>query len=952
MAVSENMCFEKNISLLKKNHPEVFEIISGNQEPSVKTKLVLAENQKPNLKVKISENEDIFIHDHEDPGIESETFLSMISEHSTGVVLMFGMGLGYSVLELLRKRKKLQYLIVFELNVEFFIHAIKNMDLAELFMDKRVIFCLGEPGDLPSVMAPANRALSLEDIHTLNLQTCFKVNPAYEKISSIVFDYINAFNSEGATKTIHGRTFFENRLKHMTSMHHDKKFEDLAGRFKGVPALIIAAGPSLDKNIDQIFKAIGKAVIISVDTALPNLLNQGIRPDFVTSIDYKELTYEKISGVAADPAARQINLICTSWVTDIVPKIFPAKNVFWAYANNALENWINISMGGKMAIGGAGTVAHLNFISAKIMGCDPIIFVGQDLAFSNNRGHSSNVVLTSDDTIKKMLNQGQDIMWVKGVVEPKVPTNRQMHGYKHTFEQMIKESGGNIINATEGGALIEGAKNMSLVQAIDRFCKDNVIIDINHVQGQANPLQTIESTIKNINTLEKILLKADKLAGPLEKKLINQKKAPQKFTSFSSLPEKVKSKITNLDACHNKADKSHLWPLFDEMTMEGLRQNEREKKELETLEGVPDKYLDWLLKSIKRIDKINTIRMTNIGRFKRQLNELTDYYTTEKSLLKKVKKDEVDLNDILELAKIYYKSGNYVLLEKMLDRYASGLEGSAKVHYYYGVIALYQGDHETAENRFQSALNCDGAYAKTIDQKRKEIADYYVKLAKSLYGNFLGSLNPIAGFLLLKGLKCRPDHTAIKNEFRRFAEDDLAMIKQSLEEKKEIKSEFNKSILGKWINFIDREEGILGCLKKDIVHSFYLFYGKILVDEKKYQNALNHYQKALSIMPDNPDIYISLADICFAVEDFDSGLQYLKTAVNLDKKYAIYWHNMGKNLQAQNDFNGAILAYEQYFLALPENITVLKDIGDCHKRLGNLEAAHESYRQLKKILNK
>ena len=328
MTALDNIYFEKNIALLQKNHPEVFEIISGNQEHSEKTELVLAENQKPNLKVKLSGNEDMFIHDHQDPGIESETFLSLVQEQSTGVVLMFGMGLGYSVLELLRKRKKLQYMIIFELNVEFFIHAIQSMDLTELFMDKRVIICLDEPGDLSTVMAEANRALMLEDIHTLNLNSCFKVNPAYEKVSSLVFDYINAFNTEGATKTIHGKTFFENRLKHLTSMHHEKKLEDLAGRFKGIPALIIAAGPSLDKNIDQIAKAVGKSVIIAVDTVLPSLLNHGITPDFVTSIDYKELTYEKISGSASNPAAKQINLICTSWVTDAVPKKFPAKSVF------------------------------------------------------------------------------------------------------------------------------------------------------------------------------------------------------------------------------------------------------------------------------------------------------------------------------------------------------------------------------------------------------------------------------------------------------------------------------------------------------------------------------------------------------------------------------------------------------------------------------------------------
>jgi Tfp pilus assembly protein PilF len=770
------------------------------------------------------------------------------------------------------------------------------MDLTELLTDQRVMICLWKSDNLASFMAPANRSLMLEDIHTLNLQSCFKVNQAYEMLSSQVFDHINAFNSEGATKTVYGQTFFDNRLKHLTSMHHDKKLEDLAELFKGVPALIIAAGPSLDKNIDQIKKAVGKAILISVDTALPNLLKHSITPDFLTSIDYKELAYEKIAGSASNPAVREINLICTSWVTDAVPKKFPAKNVFWAFNDNPLENWINISLGGKLAIAGAGTVAHLNFIAAQIMGCDPIVFVGQDLAFTDSQGHSSNVVLTSTEATQKKLDKGQDIMWVTGIVEAKVPTNRQMHGYKHVFEQLIKASKGTIINSTEGGALIEGAENIPLEKAIGRFCKEKFNFNLNHQYSKGGKIdlrQSMESVVARITKLEKLIQKAEKLSEPLRKKLLDLKKKPRTISSFSGLPDKLRKKISDLDLCHKQADENPLWPLFDEMTMEGLRQNERQKQEIETLKDIPGRYLDWLLKSLERIDKVNKIRINNLERFKNQINDLTFYYTNENSSLERIKKDRANPDHILELAELYYQSENYVLLEKMLDRYASDIKETAAIDYYYGIIALIREDYADAENRFQSVLRCDDSYAEKIHAKRKEFADHYFKLAKSSGGPLL---NPIVALLLLKGLRCCPDHKLISNEFRQF--------------------------------------------------------GKNLLSEKKYQAALDHFHQALSLIHDDPDTYITLADIYFALEDFDSGLKYLKAAVDLDKKYAVYWYNMGKNLQSQKDYNGAILAYEQYFIALPENISVLKEIGDCHTKLGNIEAALESYKQFKKMLNK
>ncbi|MCA1787781.1 MAG: DUF115 domain-containing protein, partial [Desulfobacteraceae bacterium] len=351
MAASKNTYFDNNLALLKKHHPHLVDLVSQTKVASQKSALVFAQNGKPNIQAETSEGDLVLIHDPDDPGSESDTFLSMVPRDSTGVVLMFGMGLGYSVLELLKNRARVQFLIVFEANRDFFVHAMHAMDLSPILTDKRVVICIEKPEDLSLVMAPANRALMLEDIHSLNLLSCFKVNPVYETISSDVFAYINAFNTEGATKILYGKKFVENRLKHLTAMHHDKKLEDLKGRFEKIPAQIIAAGPSLDKNIDQIHKAVGKAVIICVDTALPNLLEHGITPNFVTSIDYKELSYEKIAGVASHPASRQVNLICTTWVTDMVPKVFPFNTVFWAFNNSALENWMNVSMGGRLAVG-------------------------------------------------------------------------------------------------------------------------------------------------------------------------------------------------------------------------------------------------------------------------------------------------------------------------------------------------------------------------------------------------------------------------------------------------------------------------------------------------------------------------------------------------------------------------------------------------------------------------
>ena len=209
-----------------------------------------------------------------------------------------------------------------------------------------------------------------------------------------------------------------------------------------------------------------------------------------------------------------------------------------------------------------------------------------------------------------------------------------------------------------------------------------------------------------------------------------------------------------------------------------------------------------------------------------------------------------------------------------------------------------------------------------------------------------GIRSPIPENLLLKGLKSCPEQTYIRNIFKQFAQEDLEKSRQDLEKNQNI--EPIKKNVQKWIARFDAQSRLFDYVDKGVMQTFHGLYGKILIAEKNYEGALAAFKKAWSIDPCDPDICIALADISFTMADFDSGLGYLKEAVDLDKNYAVYWYNIGKNLFEQNDFSGALIAYENYFKALPENHGVLKEIGNCYQALGQLEAAREAYLQFKK----
>lgn len=944
MVESDSNLFRSNMALLRQYHPQLVDIVSVHRKKDLVSRVVLSANRKLNIQAETAEGSPVLIHEPANPGGEAESFLSMVPKDSTGVVLMFGMGLGYSALALARRRKKLQAIVIFELNTEFFIHGLGQLDFSDLLLDTRVRLRIGQIKDIAPVLGPIQSTLMLENIHTLSLTTCFKVNAGYAELSSVVFDYVNALNAEGNTKTMYGEAFIRNRLRHLTSISHDRKLEELAGAFQGKPAIIVAAGPSLDKNIHEIANAQENAIIISADTALPTLLKQGVVPDFVTAIDYKELTYEKIAGTAADGRCREISLICTSWVTHKVTKVFPAKSIFWAFSANALENWMNRLIGGSVLIPGAGTVAHLNFISADVMGCAPIIFVGQDLSFTDEKGHASNVTLSSRHHTKQLLDAPEGVMSVKGWDGNPVTTNRQMHSYRCGFEKMIKRVRAEVINATEGGAFIEGAIHMPLIEAISKFCTRPFERTLPARGPHPGFIRAVEKTLKKVATLERIIKKADKLGAIVMAKLPKFKDTVPRPQSLSDLPENLQKKILDLDDCHQNADNNALWEIFNEMTMDGVRENEREKHEIQAMDGVPEKYLEWLIKSIVRVNRVNQIRMKNLLWFKKEISTLLNFLKKENSVLAI---DGQDRKRTVQLAELYLETGNYVLLDRLLENHGQELKNSF-FSYYQGVIGLHRGQYGKADSLFKSAMDSDKGLENSISQERVKLADEYLNIAVAQSTAVFRS-HAIVMMLLGKGLACCPDHGRIKAEIRNRFEKTLAEAKNACDSKDRGKQRELLEQVEEWVETIENNYLIAGVLGKKSLMDLNQSAAVLLTGAGDYQKAMVAYRKALSAGGENPAILVSMTDICFTQQDFETGIKYLKAAVNLDKQYAVYWYNMGKNLQVQKDFEGAVLAFEQYFIALPENVSALKDMGDCYKAMGNSEAASEAYKQFRRL---
>ncbi len=106
---------------------------------------------------------------------------------------------------------------------------------------------------------------------------------------------------------------------------------------------------------------------------------------------------------------------------------------------------------------------------AIYLGCNNIIFIGQDLAYTGERLHSNSSTL---ETEGGNIGMYDDNIYADDINGNKVRTSFELDAYRRYIEfyiHMLKNI--NFINSTEGGANIKGTKVMPLKESLNKYGK-------------------------------------------------------------------------------------------------------------------------------------------------------------------------------------------------------------------------------------------------------------------------------------------------------------------------------------------------------------------------------------------------------------------------------------------------------------------------------------------------
>ncbi|MCV6607108.1 MAG: DUF115 domain-containing protein, partial [Campylobacterales bacterium] len=508
--------YQKNLQALEKTNPELFSKLQRVTE-NKKYEVFGGQSQ---YEINILDTEQK-IPLYNNPVQDLEEHLKNFIELSRYPFLFFyGVGNGFLFRKLL-DTYNFDHIIVTEPEIELLFVALNLSDFSLEIANNRIIFFQSNEVTYATAMAIMKLPeigvyVKLYDLHqtlpyyNLYNEDMVKVNQIY--ISGVLQSVKNHGND--ITDSLVG---IEQFIKNIPLMLDSPSFDEFLDQKNSDLAVCVATGPSLTKQLPLLKEIQDYVTIITVDASMPVLEKWDIKPDIVTSLERIELTktfFEKTS------------------------KKFQ-KDIIFAHSAIQNEAVLNASHGTKVVImrpfgymhafelekyGYAGigmSAANFSLEIAFYMGFKKMCFIGQDLAYGDDgTTHASDHAFGANDKAFEKNVQYEDKPMIEkygggGVVQ----TNAVWVMFLNYFVQNVAEAKGimECINATEGGARIEGTIEMPFEKVIEKYAdrskKKNPIKLLNRDKAEKEQnLQKAKGTVEDIIKYgEEIQQKTEKL---------------------------------------------------------------------------------------------------------------------------------------------------------------------------------------------------------------------------------------------------------------------------------------------------------------------------------------------------------------------------------------------------------------------------------------------------------
>lgn len=516
-----NEIFEKNLKAMEKWYPAFAGMVKKkDEEPGEEDGIeVLAEDSWDGQRIfrVCRDGKKLYLNGKRNALKPLDMWMENMGKlHNHAAVFLFGMGSGLYLQRLLEDVGEHVGIVIYEPSCAIFLEALRQADLSEAIEGHLIAFVV--EGINGEEFAPImRRVLVWENLHFLRnsihpgYMELFgeELKPNVKKLNSYAVEMRVQANT-GLSMSAHLAQNILGNLKYIREGYHTKCLFSCMPH--DVPAVLVSAGPSLNRSLESLKEAKGRAFVLAVDTAMKPLLKAGVVPDVFATIDAKkDMCLFETEGIGKVPIVAP-----TCARTSIMEK--QERRIFFddgyllprhLYAINGKE-FPRVDMG--------GSVACMAFSLLYKMGFETVILVGQDLAYTDNKSHADG---TFQETMPKEDVRGMKT--VKGNYVDKIPSRTDFLMFLDWFVDYIGmakrlDPAFRVINATDGGAYIEGTELMRLPEAIQETCGRQV--DFEACIRKISPAFTEEEQRKideYIRSIPGEFISVASLAGRLKK---------------------------------------------------------------------------------------------------------------------------------------------------------------------------------------------------------------------------------------------------------------------------------------------------------------------------------------------------------------------------------------------------------------------------------------------------
>jgi hypothetical protein len=478
--VLSNETYLKNMACLWNLDPALAYRIDDRGEPR-DVAVERAKTGEPTASMLDAQGRRVYLHSRYNPVEEAGRLVDGVKIDGTYYYVLNGLGLGHHLKALFQRAQGEGAFLIFEPSLDVLAAAMFTVDLSPVFeAGKCMILTRIDKDFLHQRLETHGSTMTLGLQFVSHPPSERLAGPFHQQVRKAIQDYIAYARMSIVTVLANARITCKNIANNLPTYLTTPPIDGLRGRFGGLPAIVISAGPSLARNIDQLAALGDRAVLIAVQTMLKPLLRRGVRPHFVTTLDFHEISRSFFDGLSPADMG-DLHLIAEPKATWHVLDRF--AGTISVLDNEFARLCVGDALAARDGLPAGATVAHLSYYFANYLRCDPIIFVGQDLGYSDNVFYTPGVAL--HDTWRPELNRFNTIEmkeWerivrrrsilrkIEDVHGQPIYTDETLFTYLQQFEKDFAAARSRIIDATEGGARKAGTEVMTLAEAAARYC--------------------------------------------------------------------------------------------------------------------------------------------------------------------------------------------------------------------------------------------------------------------------------------------------------------------------------------------------------------------------------------------------------------------------------------------------------------------------------------------------